>query len=330
MIEIVNYSPKYEQQHFEFATKLFGKRRKRRNSDYIYWKFRGEPNKELSSFKLAVAEGEIIGQLGLLPCSLKMDSNSIATQWACDLMVDPAYRGKGVTKQLYDEAHQQKPVTLGSDPSPSAEKSMLRSGYQKLESSTKQFIPIYLGVPLKMKGLPHQFLKSVKNPFLSVYRQRKYQREFKQLDVLNEKHHELFQMKSQNDLRIQVDESFKKWRFKKFKDYYPGVKLFNLVSTKTYFSGYHHGNIYFITDLELENDKDFYAIINFILSFLPEKIDRIRFQNNNHSKKLGSVLTTIEYSTKTSIIYFTEDKALDKSLKGRYFYYTHQDSDENL
>jgi GNAT superfamily N-acetyltransferase len=330
MIEIVNYSPKYEQQHFEFATKLFGKRRKRRNSDYIYWKFRGEPNKELSSFKLALAEGEISGQVGLVPCLLKFENTFNETQWVCDIMVDPNYRGKGVAKQLYDEAHLQKPITLGSDPSPSAEKSLMRSGYKKLESSTKQFIPIYLGVPLQMKGLPYQFLKSVKNPFLSVYRQKKYKREFKQLEILNENHHELFHMQSQNDLRIQVDESFKKWRFKKFKDYYPGVKLFNLVSTKTYFSGYHHGNIYFITDLELENDKDFYAIINFILSFLPEKIDRIRFQNNNHSKKLGSVLTTIEYSTKTSIIYFTEDKALDKSLKGRYFYYTHQDSDENL
>ena len=330
MIEIVNYSPTYEKRHFEFATRMFGKRRKRRNPDYIYWKFRGKPGKELPSFKLAIEKGEIIGQLALIPCFLKVGTNSIATQWACDLMVDPAYRGKGVAKLLYEAAHQQKPITLGSDPSPSAEKSMLRSGYKKLKSSTKQFIPIYLGVPLQMKGLPHQFLKSVQNPFLSVYKQNKYKREFQQLDIINENHHELFHMKSDNHLRIQVDESFKNWRFREFKDYYPGVKLFNLTGTKTYFSGYYHGNIYFITDLELDNSKDFYSIVNFILSFLPEKIDRIRFQNNIHSKKLGSQLTTIEYSTKTSIIYYTQDEVLENSIQNKYFYYTHQDSDENI
>ncbi|WP_083925453.1 GNAT family N-acetyltransferase [Psychroflexus tropicus] len=330
MIEIVNYSPTYEKQHFEFATRMFGKRRKRRNPDYIYWKFRGEPGKELPSFKLAVEKGEIIGQLGLIPCYLKVGMKSIATQWACDLMVDPAYRGKGVAKLLYESAHQQKPITLGSDPSPSAEKSMLRSGYKKLKSSTKQFIPIYLGVPLQMKGLPYKFIKSVKNPFLSVYRQTKYKREFQQLDIINENHHDLFHTKTANDLRIQVDDNFKNWRFREFKDYYPGVKLYNLSGTKTYFSGYHHGHIYFITDLELENSKDFYSIINFILSFLPENIDRIRFQNNIHSKKLGSQLTTIEYSTKTSIIYYTKDNVLEKSIQKKYFYYTHQDSDENI
>jgi hypothetical protein len=181
-----------------------------------------------------------------------------------------------------------------------------------------------------MKGLPYQFLKSVQNPFLSVYRQKKYKREFQQLDIINENHHDLFHMKSDNELRIQVDESFKNWRFREFKDYYPGVKLFNLTGTKTHFSGYYHGHIYFITDLELENSRDFYSIINFILSFLPEKIDRIRFQNNIHSKKLGSQLTTIEYSTKTSIIYYTQDEVLEKSIQNKYFYYTHQDSDENL
>lgn len=330
MIEIVNYSPQYENQHFEFATKMFGKRRKRRNPDYIYWKFRGQYQKELYSFKLALSGGEIVGQLGLVPCSLRLDDKSIDTQWACDLMVDPAHRGKGVAKLLYDAAHRQKPITLGSDPSPSAEKSMLRSGYKKLKSSSKQFIPIYLGVPLQMKGLPHKFLKSVKNPFLSVYGQKKYQREFQELDIIKENHHELFQMKSENDLRIYVNDRFKEWRFQKFKDYYPGVRLYHLSNTRTFFSGYHHGSIYFITDLELEDASHFYSIINFILNLIPKKIERIKFQNNMHSKKLGSRLTTIEYSTKTSVIYYTEDKALKDSMEGRYFYYTFQDSDENI
>ncbi|MFD0933317.1 GNAT family N-acetyltransferase [Psychroflexus salinarum] len=330
MIEIVNYSPKYEKQHFEFATKLFGKRRKRRNPDYIYWKFRGEFQKELTSFKLALSEGKIIGQLGLIPCSLKIVDRSIETQWACDLMVDPAYRGKGVAKQLYASAHEQKLITLGSDPSPSAEKSMLRSGYRKLKSSSKEFIPIYLDVPLRMKKLPYKFVQHVQNPFLGIYKQSKYKQEFKELDIFKVDHHSIFTKRDENSLSISVDDSFKAWRFHSFKDYYPGIKLFNLVLTHTYFSGYHHGNIYFITDLELEKKEHFYSIINFILGFLPNKIDRIRFQNNFDDIQLGHRLTRIVYSIKTSIIYYTEDKTLKEQIDGRYFYYTHQDSDENI
>ncbi|MBZ9779425.1 GNAT family N-acetyltransferase [Psychroflexus sp. CAK8W] len=330
MIEIVNYSPKYEKQHFEFATKLFGKRRKRRNPDYIYWKFRGEFQKEMTSLKLAIEHNKVIGQVGLIPCSLKIDNSSIDAQWICDIMVDPDFRGKGVANQLYEAAHRQKPITLGSDPSPAATKSMLRAGYKKLESSSKQFIPVYLGVPLQMKGMPYKLLKSVKNPFLSVYGQKKYQNEFKELDIVKENHHELFRMKSDNDLRIYVNDRFKEWRFQRFKDYYPGVRLYNLSNTRTFFSGYYHGSIYFITDLELEEASHFYSIINFILNLIPKKIDRIRFQNNINSSKLGSKLTTIEYSTKTSIIYYTEDKALADLINDRYFYYTFQDSDENI
>jgi GNAT superfamily N-acetyltransferase len=330
MIQIVNYSPEYEEQHFEFATKMFGKRRKRRNADYIYWKFRGNQSESLPGLKLAIENGEIIGQLGLLPCLLKVGNESIETQWACDLVVDKAYRGKGVASRLYDVAHKQKRITLGSDPSPSAEKSMLRSGYKKLKSSSKQFIPIYLGVPLQMKGLPHKSLKNVQNPFLGIYNQNKYKRNFESLDIFDIDHDQIFKKREEDNLSILVDESFKNWRFNKFKDYYPGIKLFSLPTTTTFFSGYHHGNIYFITDFYLEKQEHFYSIISFILSFIPKKIDRIRFQNNLNSKKLGSLLTTIEYSTKTSIIYFTEDKNLSDHIMNKSFYYTHQDSDENI
>jgi GNAT superfamily N-acetyltransferase len=330
MIQIVNYSPEYEEQHFEFATKMFGKRRKRRNADYIYWKFRGNQSESLPGLKLAIENGEIIGQLGLIPCLLKVGNESIETQWACDLVVDKAYRGKGVASRLYDVAHKEKRITLGSNPSPSAEKSMLRSGYKKLKSSSKQFIPIYLGVPLQMKGLPHKFLKTVQNPFLGVYKQKKYKRNFESLDIFDIDHDQIFKKREEDNLSILVDESFKNWRFNKFKDYYPGIKLFRLSFTTTFFSGYYHGNIYLITDFHLEKQEHFYSIINFILSFISGNIERIKFQNNLNSKKLGSLLTTIEYSTKTSIIYFTEDKNLSDHIMNKSFYYTHQDSDENI
>jgi GNAT superfamily N-acetyltransferase len=329
-VYIVNYGPEYAERHFAFATKMFGDRRKRRNADYLYWKFRGKQNQELSSFKLAIIDGMIVGQFGQIPVEVNVDNQIIDAQWACDLVVDPDYRGKGVAKLLYDAAHKNKKLTLGSNPSPAAEISMLRSGYKKLKSSNKQFIPLNLGLPLRMKGVKVDFLDDVKNPFLKMYAAKKYSRKFKELDILKENHQELFQLNTKDQVFINRSEDFKEWRLTSFKDYYPDVKLYNLVNTKTYYSGYYNGKIYFITDLYLDNEADFSSVINHILGYIPHDAGRIRFQNNSNGKVLGSKLTTIKYGTETSIIYFTENKEIDNLLKDKYFYYTHQDSDENI
>lgn len=329
-IEIVNYSPAFEEQHYSFATRMFGNRRKRRNPDYLYWKFRGKQGEELSSFKLALSDGKIVGQLGLIPCKLNLNGQIVESQWACDLVVDPDFRGKGVAKLLYQAAHDQKPITLGSDPSPAAEKSMIRAGYRKLKSSNKQFIPIFLGLPLRMKGVNLKILDNVRNPFLKLYTKNKFKSDFKQLDIIKTDHQEIFQLQSENQIFIERDDSFKKWRFCSFKDYYPDVKLYQLVGKKTYYSGYHHGDLYFITDLQLEDAVHFNHIINHILSYVPSNIERIRFLNNENDELLGSKLNTIKYRTETSIIYYTESEEIGQSVKGRYFYYTHQDSDENV
>lgn len=329
-IRIVNYSPEFEDLHYEFATNMFGTRRKRRNPDYIYWKFRGEPNKSMSSFKLALKENKIIGQLGLIPDKINLNGEVIDTQWACDLMVSKDHRGKGVANLLYKTAHDQKRITLGSDPSPSAEKSMLRAGYKKLKSSNKQFVPVYLGVPFKMKGLEIKALNSVKNPFLKIHDLKSTHSKFIEMDIYKASHEQIFKRSSNKRISIAVDDAFKNWRFSSFKDYYPGVKLFQLENTKTFFSGYYHGKIYFITDMILAQKKHFNNIINYILGIIPKKIERIRFHNNEDESTLGSKFTTIKYSTKTSIIYYTDDTMIDDIIKDKYFYYTHQDSDENV
>lgn len=329
-IEIVNYSPEFHKTHYEFATKMFGKRRKRRNPDYIYWKFRGEQDKAMSSFKLAICKGEVIGQLGLIPAKLNLNDEVFDTQWACDLMVSQDYRGKGVAKKLYLAAHNQKIITLGSDPSPSAEKSMLRTGYKKLKSSNKQFIPVYLGVPFKMKGLEIKALNSLKNPFLKIYNFKNIQSRFVGIDIFKAKHDKIFNRSNNFRVSISVDNAFKNWRFSSFKDYYPGIKLYQLQNSETFFSGYYHGQIYFITDMFLSHRKHFYYIINKIIEIIPNKIEKIKFTNNEDEGLLGSRLTTIKNKTKTSIIYYTNEKKIEEKIKDKYFYYTYQDSDENV
>ncbi len=329
-VVIKNYGPALEKKHYEFATKMYGKRRKRRNPDYLYWKFRGQPNTELPSLKLALIGNEVVGQLGLIPCKLNIGNEIIDTQWACDLIVDLDYRGKGIAKLLYDAAHQQKEITLGSDPSPSAEISMLRAGYKKLKSSNKQFIPIYLGLPLRMKGIKVKALDKLRNPFLKTYSKSKYKKHFKEINIINTNHKITFKLDRTNQVFIERDLSFKTWRFSPFKDYYPGVKMFNLNDTKTYYSGYYLGDIYFITDFFLEKENHFQNIINHILGYIPKNIERIRFQNNTNDNLLGSKLTTIKYRTYTSIIYYTKNSEIENKIGDKYFYYTHHDTDENI
>ncbi|MGB5982884.1 MAG: GNAT family N-acetyltransferase [Nonlabens sp.] len=329
-IEIVNYCPAIEEQHYSFATRMFGNRRKRRNPEYLYWKFRGKQGEELTSFKIALSNGKIVGQLGLIPCQLNLDGQIVDSQWACDLVVDPDFRGKGVAKLLYQAAHDQKAITLGSDPSPSAEISMLRAGYKKLKSSNKQFVPIFLGLPLRMKGVNIKILDKVRNPFLKLYSSSKYKSDFEELDIIEAKHEKIFQLEKDKQIFIDRGNSFKNWRFRPFKDYYPGVKLYGLTGTGTYYSGYHHGDVYFITDFFITHSVHFKKIINHILGYIPDNIERIRFQNNTNNELLGSKLNTIKYRTETSIIYYTEDVEIDKKVKNQYFYYSHQDSDENV
>ncbi len=329
-VHIENYAPQYAESHYEFATKMFGARRKRRNSDYLYWKFSGQEGKEIENLKLAVINDNVVGQLGLIPCRINIDGKVVDSQWACDLMVDPDYRGKGIAVQLYNAAHKQKVITLGSDPSPAAEISMIRAGYKKLQSSNKQFIPINLGLPLRMKGYPVKWLDRVKNPFLSKFMKKKYRGEFDKVNTIDTDQTEVFKLDKPGQVYIERDREFKNWRFESFKDYYPGIQLYKLRGTSTYFSGYYNGNIYFITDFILEKEIHFSTIVNYILRNTPKNIERVRFQNNIHGEVLGSSLTTIKNKTKTSIIYYTKDQEIDKLIKGKYFYYTHHDTDENI
>src|SRR5690554_3931922 len=162
MIEIKYYSKEFEQAHIEFA-KNYWKKKRRLTPEYIYWKFRGSPDEVLKSFILAFDGEKVVGQFGLIPCKLVIDKAIYEAQWACDLMVDTNYRGKGIARKLYDFAHKNKLVTLGSDPSPAAEKSMIRNGYVSLNGPRKFMYPFKTGEAFKLKGINNNLLNKITN-----------------------------------------------------------------------------------------------------------------------------------------------------------------------
>jgi len=332
MITIEPYSKHWEKAHFLFASKYWTKRR-RRESEYIYWKFRGNHSERLTSFILAIEDGKVIGQLGLIPCKINVDNLIYDAQWACDLMVDTDYRGKNIAAQLYQFAHSLKPITLGSDPSPAASKSMKRSGYNSLKGSWKHLFPIKLGEITKLKGYNFEILNLIYNPLVVLFfiLSKFKNNSFDKIE-LNEYNTLLYRKKSLDTISVYRDSEFIDWRFNAFKDYYPEMEIYSKNDKKVFYLGYFANKDYFITDLNVNNIFELFQVIsNIIKRYKNKNISRIRFccHQENISIKL-LFFGFIKFRTRTEVIYYSEDSALIKKMYDKKFYYTYMDSDENI
>jgi len=73
-----------------FASSYYPQTR-RRIPEYIYWKFRSSQVDHCDSFILALKNGKVVGQLGLIPVVLKIGENTFEAQWFCDLMLDTKF-----------------------------------------------------------------------------------------------------------------------------------------------------------------------------------------------------------------------------------------------
>jgi GNAT superfamily N-acetyltransferase len=327
MIEIKYYSKEFEKAHIDFAKKYWTKKR-RLTPEYIYWKFRGSSNDTLTSFILAFDNNKVVGQFGLIPCKVIIDKKVYEAQWACDLMVDTDYRGKGIAEKLYDFAHKNKIITLGSDPSPAAEKSMIKNGYISLNGPRKFVFPFYIGEVFKLKHINNALLNKIPNPFLVFFfffKNKDYtiiqSDEFKKLRI----------HKNENQIYCQHDISFYNWRFSEFKDYYKGIICFKK-NDKNYFTGYFNGGIFYLTDFKVSSLLGFFKLIGFIYKeYSSLKIKRIKFVSM-YSKinSIISFLGFIRFSTITKIILFTKSLDIKEYSSNKSFYYTLHDSDENI
>ncbi len=332
MIEIKKYCPDLDQLHIDFASKYWTKKR-RFTPEYIYWKFRGKHNENISSFILAIHENKVIGQLGLIPVNVKIEDKIVDAQWACDLMVDNDYRGSGVAKLLYDFAHNQKTLTLGSDPSSAASKSMKKNGYQSLDGGWKLFFGIYIGEIFKLKKINFSFFNYIPNVFsIFFYVWGKLRvNKFKKIDI--GQYHELKKNNYNSSEIIYViqDKEFIFWRCNSFKNYYNEVEIFRN-NKNDFFSGFNNNGNFVITDYSSKNVIIFFDMISQIL-FLYKKsgLRSIKFLNDtNKFSNLLRFIGFIKFRTRTEVVYFTNDKELSKQIANKKFHYTYLDSDENI
>lgn len=333
MIEIKPYGLAWEELHKQFASKHWTKR-KRITPEYIYWKFRGTPGKELSGFILAIDEGKVIGQLGLVPCIVDINGKKVDAQWACDLMVDHAYRGKGIAKMLYAYAYSIKPLTLGSDASPAATISMKRAGFISLKGPWKFFFPLWIGELTKLKGYNLKILNHIRNPIiylLLIWRfLRKGKQKFRSTEIESYMDY-VNRITGKKEIKVFHDYSFAHWRYPPFMDYYKGVELFT-DNSSSFFSFYKDKEVLIVTEWCAQSNKDYLDIWSEILSLAYRAgISRIKILSNTTSETIAlSFSGCIKFKTRTDIIFYTDEKEIHDLMLGKYFYYTYLDSDENI
>ena len=148
---VVPYSEDYREAHVEFATKVWPTKRRRRDEHYIRWKLRAPEHGPIDGLLLAVVDGKVVGQLGLIPASVKIGTGVYSCQWAVDLMVDASMRRKRIASLLLATAMARDVVTLVCNPTHLANLSMLRVGFQPLTGPRYMMLPIQLSLVLSWK-----------------------------------------------------------------------------------------------------------------------------------------------------------------------------------
>ena len=139
---IFPYSDRWVESHRRFAEKMWPNKLRRRDEAYNRWKFRGPQHGDVNGLLLAVVDGQVVGQLGLIPVKLWVNGEIYDAQWACDLMVDPGVRKMGLGSMLFAVAMARGWVTLGSEPSPLADITMTRIGFKPLVGPHKMVLPL--------------------------------------------------------------------------------------------------------------------------------------------------------------------------------------------
>lgn len=137
--------------HQAFAQKMWPSKRRRREPEYNRWKFRGKASGPVDGLLLAVVNGEVVGQLGVIPVRLRIDGQDYPAQWACDLMVDPLLRRRKLGSLLFAAAMKRTMITLGSDPSEKADLTMTHLGFRPLKGPVKMILPVNAAHILRWK-----------------------------------------------------------------------------------------------------------------------------------------------------------------------------------
>ncbi len=233
-VTIVPYGDAFVEAHKEFCSIVWPGKKRRREEEYNRWKFRGPEKGDVYGLLLAISEGKVLGQLGLIPVKVTCKGEERNAQWACDLMVDPEYRKSGIGNKLFMNAFERDVVTLGNNPSPRAEALMLKAGFRKISSGRLMVFPLDASHILKWI-IPEklQFVTPAIAGILQIYFSHKSSKLVQRKSAFNEcsltevSAIVAKQQQKSDAAQILHDKDFLHWRAAGFKHYSPELKCMN-------------------------------------------------------------------------------------------------------
>lgn len=329
-IKIEYYSKKWEVAHMNFA-KQYWKKRRRFTPKYIYWKFRGDKNSCLKSFLLAVSDNRVIGQIGMIPCEAIIDGKSVNAQWICDLMIDNEFRGKNIAAKLYEKIESNGRYVLGSDPSPSAKKSLIKNGYSIYPGPWVMLFPLSIGGTLSIKLPFFSSLSFIINPvyvvvkmFLNRWLEGCYEVSFD--------HSDWNHLQENKNIKgyVKRSDAYLEWRLSKFDDFYSGIRIVRKIGSSAFMYFYEGSGCMYVADYRYENIKELACLLTYIGTHARKKqLDFIKIMANNDNEVRDlSLLLSIKMRTRTEIVMKANPSRVQDVLLP--FYYTLMDSDENI
>jgi hypothetical protein len=277
-VAIVPYSERYREAHQTFAMKMWPRTRRRHEEKYLRWKFRGPINGELEGLLLAVMNDTVAGQLGLIPVKIRVGSQNLNAQWACNLVVDPVARRKGIGSKLYKAATAGNKVSLGSNPTVASDAVATQVGFREIQGPRVMVLPVKLNhvlswkVPDKMKFLI-PFLSQIGRPIMA-WRSRELRKSGRQNIIKRCSWHELVPLIEQRQKLLSCphvihDLAFLQWRCSGLPGFAP--KLYAFATDAEGYAIIEEGGPYlYVHDWFASNRIDFIALFQEIFKIACE------------------------------------------------------------
>lgn len=330
-IKITEYDKAFSDSHIEFVKRNW-KRERLKHPEYLFWKFRATSEQIIDGLIVALEDDKVIGQNGFIPFDLMVNNKRYPSQWSCDTMVDVDYRGKGIGLKLYNYASQKKIITMGSNPSPSNAKSRLRAGSIFMKGSWKVAFVKNLFEVAKIKRRNYPILKLIPNPLfyfnylLAIASKQRFN------EITPSRFAELYNASKSDEYAYSyLTPEFLEWRFRPFKNYYQGIKAY-ANENGDYYAGFLYNSVYYLCDYHTKSPNGIFKLIHHILSQTSLKdINMIRFMANVVNKPTWMIkFGFIPFGTVSEVYYVSQDQEVLDAMKGKRFYYSYLDSDENI
>lgn len=137
----------------EFQRRMFGEGSRQTDRRCFAWRFADSPSHPEGDLWIAWRNGAVVGQQAGLPFDLKVGDEIVRAWWAIDLMVDPAWRLRGVGPALSEAFLDDKPLVLGLGITDAAHRAYLRAGWYDC-GEVPRYVRVMAPLPKRINGHP--------------------------------------------------------------------------------------------------------------------------------------------------------------------------------